>query len=162
MAFCPRRPFGESLFEKSSAKTFDTRCWRCEWIRYDGSHWGSDKSPILLNRTFTQLKTPGFAVLFDLVSKNNVDCSRMAQSTIKQKMEEKIMKTRKAKGLTLKKSTVVNLDHLDMKDARGGINTMVHCPDTEYPCESCDTCSLGPSCQTIIVSCTPDWTNTCL
>ncbi len=73
------------------------------------------------------------------------------------------MRTKKfGKKLALKKTTVADLSNLEMRDVRGGAITHRYCPDTEYPCDSCDNCSGSPSCQTIILSCTPNWTHTCM
>ncbi len=73
------------------------------------------------------------------------------------------MRTKKfGKKLALKKTTVADLSNLEMRDVRGGGDTHRYCPDTEYPCYTCDDCSMNPSCQTIVFSCSPDWTHTCM
>jgi hypothetical protein len=80
------------------------------------------------------------------------------------------MKTKKFKQkLSLQKTTVANLNNPEMNNAKGGtgnppMTTTDHpyCPDTRYPCDTCDNCTGGPSCQTIILSCTPDYTHTCM
>ncbi len=79
----------------------------------------------------------------------------MKPKTLKQKM-------------VLNKTTVAHLNDPQMNNVLAGgylpMTTTLHpyCPDTKYPCNTCDNCSLAGSCQTIILSCTPNYTVTCM
>jgi amino acid adenylation domain-containing protein len=64
-AFCPRRPFGESLFEKSSAKTFASKRWRFDGRLYksgDLGRWLAGGDIEFLGRVDHQVKIRGFRV----------------------------------------------------------------------------------------------------